>query len=211
MNPDALQRVPEEMPAPPVAADGAGVWERWQAFTVRRRTFFSLLVVVPLFLLARPRPIWYLAGLGLVLLGLALRVAASGYLIKSAQLTVSGPFAHMRHPLYVASFAVAMGYSAMSGHWCAFPIMAVLYVAIYGPTIAFEESFLAEKFGGAYDEYRARVPGVFPRLRCAPGSWRGFRWALVVFNKEHVNAAGVAAIALAFAVRLLIWLTSAQA
>jgi protein-S-isoprenylcysteine O-methyltransferase Ste14 len=203
MNPEALHRVAEEMPAPPVAAQGAGLWERWQAFTVRRRTVFSLVVVVPLFVLARPTPKWYLAGLAAIVLGVAMRLVASGYLIKSAQLTVTGPFAHVRHPLYIASFANAMGCCAMSGHWCAFPIVGLLYVAVYGPTVAFEESFLAGKFGEAYDAYRRQVPALLPRWRSPRGSWRGFRWALVLFNKEHVNVLGVATIAAAFALRLL--------
>jgi protein-S-isoprenylcysteine O-methyltransferase Ste14 len=203
MNPEALQRVAEEMPAPPVVAEGASVWERWQAFTVRRRTLFSLLVIVPLVVIARPTLAWYLTGVAFILVGICLRIVASGYLIKSAQLTVGGPFAHMRHPLYVASSLIAMGCCAMSGRWLAFPIVAGLFVAVYGPTVAFEERFLGDKFGDAYREYRARVPAVLPRLRPPPGSWSGFRWALVLFNKEHVNASGVAAIVLGFAARLL--------
>ncbi len=204
MNQEALQRVPDELPAPPVVADGAGLWERWKAFTVRRRTVFSPIVFMPLFLVAQPTPAWYLAGLGIVTLGVAMRVAASGYLIKSAELTVTGPFAYMRHPLYAASFVIAMGGCAMTGLWWAFPVMAALFAVIYGPTVAFEEGFLVEKYGEAYKEYRARVPAVIPRLRHAQGAWRGFRWGLVLFNKEHINASGVAVIALAFAVRLLV-------
>jgi protein-S-isoprenylcysteine O-methyltransferase Ste14 len=204
MNPEALQRVRDEMPGPPVVADGAGLWERWQAFTIRRRTLFSLLVVVPLVGLARAAPTWYLVGSALMVLGIALRVVASGYLIKSAQLTVTGPFAHMRHPLYLANFVIAMGYCAMSGRWSTFPVVAALFVAVYAPTIAFEESFLADKFGDTYVQYRARVPSLFPRWRAAPGSWAGFRWSLVLFNKEHVNVSGLVALAAAFAVRLLL-------
>ncbi len=204
MNPEALRQIQDEMPTPPVVAEGAGLWQRWQAFTVRRRTLFSLLVAVPLIALARESSVWYLTGLALGLLGVSMRVLASGYLIKAAQLTVTGPFAHMRHPLYVANFVIGMGCCAMSGRWQAFPIVAVLFVAIYGPTIAFEESFLTDKFGETYLRYRARVPAFLPRWRVASGSWSGFRWSLVLFNKEHVNVSSLVAIAVVFAVRRLL-------
>ncbi len=54
-------------------------------------------------------------GVAMVLLGEGLRVWATGHLIKTDALTISGPYAYLRHPLYVGTLSIAAGFACM-GH-----------------------------------------------------------------------------------------------
>ena len=46
--------------------------------------------------------------------GLLLRAYASGYVKKNAELTVTGPYAYTRNPLYLGSMLMAFGFAAAS-------------------------------------------------------------------------------------------------
>ncbi|MCA9399552.1 MAG: isoprenylcysteine carboxylmethyltransferase family protein, partial [Candidatus Omnitrophica bacterium] len=48
-------------------------------------------------------------GLWVVIIGLLVRTWANGYAIKTEKLTTSGPYAHIRNPLYVGSFLIMTG------------------------------------------------------------------------------------------------------
>ena len=72
----------------------------------RVRLGYPLAVVVVWF--SRPAPPSIFAG-GLVgALGLCLRAYAAGYLHKQEVLTVSGPYAYTRNPLYLGSATMAL-------------------------------------------------------------------------------------------------------
>ena len=53
---------------------------------------------------ARPRPGLYAAGLVLAVLGVGIRLWAAGTIHKGREITISGPYAWVRHPLYVGWF-----------------------------------------------------------------------------------------------------------
>jgi len=171
---------------------------------VRRRTTFTLLALVPLVIFAQPLLPAVLLGLGCLIAGVAIRVAAAGFVLKEEELAVRGPFAHTRNPLYLGSFFVALGGCVMSGVWISLPVILSLFALVYYTVIRDEEQFLRERFGREYDDYCRRTPRFVPRLRVPAGSWGDFRWQRVWLNKEHVNALGVAVACLAFAVQLIL-------
>jgi protein-S-isoprenylcysteine O-methyltransferase Ste14 len=81
------------------------------------------------------------------------------------RLIVGGAYRHVRNPMYVATAAVIVG----EGLAFAQPILFVA-AAVYVTTLAVfarrvEEPRLAERFGAAYDEYRAAVPAWRPRIK----------------------------------------------
>lgn len=180
------------------------LWCRWRRFAVRRRTALTLLVLAPLVIFAQPTVPMYLLGLALIVAGVAIRVAASGYILKEEELAVRGPFAHTRNPLYFGSLLVTLGGWAMSGLWAALPIVLALFALVYYTVILDEEQFLSDQFGQDYVAYRRRTPRFVPRLRAPAHSWGGFRWHRVWHNKEHVNLVGVAIACLAFAARFVL-------
>lgn len=116
--------------------------------------------------MARPKPEFLALSLILVLPGLWLRGYASGYVKKNTELTVTGPYAHTRNPLYLGSMTMAFGFAvAARSAWIAMAL-AALFAAIYIPVIRAEEEYLRGVFPG-FDAYAEKVPRLLPRLTAA--------------------------------------------
>jgi protein-S-isoprenylcysteine O-methyltransferase Ste14 len=140
------------------------------------------------------------ASLVLVVPGLWLRGYAAGYVRKNAELTRTGPYAHTRNPLYLGSMMIAFGFAVASGSWIIFVALAVLFLAIYLPTIRSEEQFLRGKFAG-FDEYAAQVPRLLPRLTPAKTTDTAgeFSRELYLHHREYNALMGAVAIYVALA------------
>ena len=68
--------------------------------------------------LALARPTWasWRTGVLVALAGEAVRIWAAGHLEKGREVTRSGPYRWMRHPLYVGSSILALGIVIASRH-----------------------------------------------------------------------------------------------
>lgn len=151
------------------------------------------------------------ASIVLVAPGLWLRGYAAGYVKKNAELTTTGPYAYTRNPLYLGSMMIAFGFAAAAASWIIFAALAMLFAAIYVPTIQGEEMFLRERFAG-FDEYARRVPRLLPRFRWATVSEgaepeagsAGFSWGLYLKHREYNALMGAGAIYLALALKLAV-------
>jgi Phospholipid methyltransferase len=159
----------------------------------------------------RAQPTWkkMLLSLLLVVPGLWLRAYAAGYVRKNAELTFTGPYAYTRNPLYLGSMMIAFGFAAAAASWVILIALAILFAAIYAPTILSEEAYLREHFAG-FDAYAAKVPRLLPRLTPASfpadenasgGRFSGEQWR---HHREYNALMGAGAIYLALAVRLLL-------
>lgn len=166
-------------------------WERVQRFLVRRRTFFTLLVPLILVVLAKPRAGWLPWGIALALAGEMVRIWAAGHLVKGTQLTISGPFAYLRHPLYLGSLLIATGYCLMTGLRLSFPIVWALYALFFLSAIFHEEKALEAAFGDQYRSYKAQTPFLWPRLTSFPAPHNSFSFHRVRTNREPRVALGV--------------------
>lgn len=167
------------------------------------------LLVVPFLLLARPTPGLMLAGGALAVAGLLLRAWAAGVIHKEKELTVQGPYAFTRNPLYLGSFFLGLGVTVAGGLWYFVLLFGVFYWAIYGKTIRGEAALLEELFGDRYRHYASRVPLVLPRLtpyRPPPGGHRASftfeRWRR---NREYEALLGTVA-GFAFLAAKMWWL-----
>jgi protein-S-isoprenylcysteine O-methyltransferase Ste14 len=121
------------------------IFKLWQQAPCPRAVVWSLALVVP---------------------GVWLRGYASGYVKKNAELTVTGPYAYTRNPLYLGSMLIAAGFAVALESWLVAAVLAVGFAVIYIPTIASEERFLRATFA-RFDEYCQRVPRILPRLTAA--------------------------------------------
>lgn len=146
-------------------------------------------------------------SLALVIPGLALRAAASGTVKKNRELTVTGPYACTRNPLYLGSALIAAGFALALLSWPFALLLAVVFVVIYVPVIASEEKFLRAAFA-EFDDYCRRVPRFIPRFtpagmsrdRTLPavsqpvtrGDSGGFSFALYLKHSEYNAALGAA-------------------
>jgi protein-S-isoprenylcysteine O-methyltransferase Ste14 len=142
---------------------------RWQKVARRIRVPLGFCVAaLYVFELWRqaPRPAAVAWSLALVLPGLWLRGYASGYVKKNRELTVTGPYAHTRNPLYLGSMLIAAGFAVALLSWPVAVVLAIGFTAIYVPVIASEERFLGATFAG-FEAYCRLVPRLIPRLTAA--------------------------------------------
>lgn len=144
--------------------------------------------------LARPRASLVVAGLGLALLGEALRLWASGHIEKTRALATGGPYAHTRNPLYLGSMLMGLGVAAGSASpWCV-GLVALYFAAFYPRVMREEAAFLRGKFPEEYPGWAAAVPLLLPRLRPAGPRATRFAWARVAGNREWRTALALPAI-----------------
>jgi len=145
----------------------------------------------------KPQPVFILWSLPLVMAGLWLRGYAAGYVKKNRELTMTGPYAHVRNPLYLGSILIAAGFAValMSAAFAA--ALVAFFVLIYVPVIASEEAFLRDTFL-EFEWYCARVPRLIPRITPArtpdgPRDQSGsFSFALYRKHREYNSAIGAA-------------------
>jgi len=164
----------------------AGVFARW-----RVRVGYILAIAVLWF--ARPTPRSIAIGAAIGLIGLWLRALAAGYLHKQNVLTVTGPYAYTRNPLYFGSSFLALGAAVAACSWISGAILIVYFALVYSVVMRREEGELRGHHGVAFDEYARAVPLFFPRLTPAklsgesPGA---FSFAQYRKNHEHQAALG---------------------
>lgn len=112
------------------------------------------------------------SGLGLVIWGrLALgsfydvSSAAGARLYADHRLVVHGPFAHVRHPMYLGIEMAGIGGLVLYRTWTT----VFLAVAFLGLVVRArrEEELLRLEFGDEWEAYRHQVPGWLPRIRHA--------------------------------------------
>jgi len=153
----------------------------------RFRVFLGFLSGIAVFVLARPTKQTIVIGLPIVLAGEAIRIWAAGHLNKSREVTRSGPYRFVAHPLYLGSSLIGAGLAVGAGSIAVVVIVAAYLLLTLSAAIRSEEAFLREKFGAAYDEYKGQR--VVDRTR-------RFSWQQAMANREYRAVAGVVAAAL---------------
>jgi len=176
----------------------------WQRIARRIRVPLGFVFAAVFLWLARPSWHSLLWSLLLVGPGVWLRAFASGYVRKNAELTTTGPYAYTRNPLYLGSMMIAFGFAAAAGSWVILVALAVLFAAIYLPTIQSEEAYLRGHFAG-FDAYAARVPRLLPRLTPAPTDAEHGRFSAALYRQHREYNCGMGSVAIytALLVRLV--------
>jgi protein-S-isoprenylcysteine O-methyltransferase Ste14 len=114
----------------------------------------------------------------LVALGVGVRVWGSGNLRKNQEITRTGIYRMVRHPLYAGSLAVFLAFFLSIGN----PVLgAVLWAGmvalVYYPTMIDEEAWLAAHYPDQTEEYR-HLPRLLPDPRRLPDAIRSDRFTL---------------------------------
>ena len=147
------------------------------------RVFAGFLMVAAFAWFSQPSTGSLAIGVPVAFLGLALRAWAAGHLEKNQQLTMSGPYAHVRNPLYVGTLTAAAGFAIASREWPLAVLFAAAFILIYLPVVELEEQHLRGLFQ-YFPEYAAKVPKLLPRFTPA-NSGKVFRWSLYRKNREY--------------------------
>lgn len=162
-------------------------------FVARLRVFTGFLLVAAFLWLSRPTWMSLAFGIPVAILGLAIRAWAAGHLEKNLALTVSGPYAFVRNPLYIGTLTAAAGFIIASRRWELGLLFAAVFLLIYLPVVELEEQHLRSLFPD-YGDYARAVPKLIPRVTPAtpaatPHS-KPFRWSLYLGNREYEALAG---------------------
>lgn len=174
----------------------------------RLRTRLPWLAVPLVLLWAEPSWLALEVGAVLALLGLLLRGWAAGTIVKNQQLTVAGPYAFTRNPLYLGSFLIGVGLAVATGKVVLLIPTLAFFATIYVGTVGEEERRLEALYGEAYAHYRDRVPAFLPRptpYRPGRAERPAFRLGRYLGHREYQAALGVLAMLAALAADYFVW------
>ncbi len=133
-------------------------------------------------------------GLILVSLGVWVRLWALGVILKKRELASSGPYAFVRHPLYLGTLLLWWGFffasSWLFGCLASLPF-ALVYYLFYKPQITHEETVLIKLFGQDYKDYQDAVPAFWPRFRLLKSQQPGFSFKRMLKNKAWQLLLGI--------------------
>jgi len=80
-------------------------------------------------------------------------------------LVTEGVYRRIRHPMYAALWLYAIGQALVVPNWIVGPAYLVTFGLLYALRVNAEERLMRERFGNAYEAYRARTK------RLVPGIW----------------------------------------
>ena len=161
-------------------------------FLTRFRVFLGFVFAALALYLATPTPTTLLVGASVSVVGELLRLWAAGHLEKSREVTRSGPYQFTRHPLYLGSSLIGIGFAIAANHITVAIIVVAYLLLTLTAAMRSEEAHLREKFGDAYDAYVERRSEPMPRR---------FSWQRAIYNREHHTIAGLVAGFLILAVK----------
>lgn len=163
-----------------------GIRKAW----VKGRMWVAVAALVPLLRYADFR-----------LLGVAFAVSLAGELIqlwcfasldKRRTLAFNGLYKHVRNPMYLGRYLLAMGYLVLLFPAISIPVATVLYGFYMVNRVRREERALREVFGEPYEAYCRHVNRFWPSWRGMEGGTLWFwDWRLLRQNHGPANLAGM--------------------
>ena len=152
--------------------------------TVRRIPIYLGALLLVLF--AKP----YFPGIGvgliLIFLGESIRIWAAGHLQKNEILTVTGPYAYVKNPLYIGTILITMGFCILADNIYLLAVATFMFCFHYIPyKKRIEGDRLKKRFGIQYEDYDQKVPEYLPRW--TPYSDKRVSWQFRCFieNSEE--------------------------
>jgi protein-S-isoprenylcysteine O-methyltransferase Ste14 len=129
---------------------------------IRRIPIFMLALLLVIF--AKPDLPGMIVGIILVLLGEGIRIWAAGHLQKNEVLTVTGPYAYVKNPLYIGSILITTGFCILAGNIYLLAASTFMFCFHYIPyKKRVEGERLRHLFGSQFDDYDQKVPDYIPR------------------------------------------------
>ncbi len=186
----------------PSQSDWKSTHSTWSLVARRLRVPLGFAFAILYVWLARPTGTSLLIGGLLLVPGLMLRALASGHVQKDKQLTITGPYAYTRNPLYLGSLILAAGFAVAARNWWIVGTMVVIFGLIYIPVIAGEESFLRHTFP-EYDDYARHVPRMLPRFTRYRDQKATYSSERYWKHREYQAALGCAALLVILVIKLV--------
>jgi protein-S-isoprenylcysteine O-methyltransferase Ste14 len=178
--------------------------------TTPRQALEFLLCVLTL-LLSDPTAHSLAVGLSLSVVGMVLRIFATGYRYSESVFMVRGPYRFVRHPHYLGTILVATGMCVAGRNAAAAVITFLVLAYVYQSLVKAEERRLMQSWGPRYRIFKANVSAIIPQIiPVVPAGGQGivfsFKKSLLKGRVRELNA--FFAISLVFS--LLYWSGVAQ-
>ena len=129
------------------------------------RQLIGIALIALLSWLGHPTTLSFWIGMPLVVLGTAVRMWAAGVIFKNQVLATTGPYAFVRHPLYVGNILVLAGFGVASALWWAPPLLLAFFIFYYPTAIEYEDRKLHRIFGEQWSDWSVEVRALLPRRR----------------------------------------------
>ena len=174
------------------------VRETLVAGIARLRVALGFVFGVLVLILAQPTRRSLIVGMSIAACGELFRMWAAGHIHKSREITTSGPYRWVPHPLYLGSSVMGIGLAVACASIPVGILIAMYLVTALTSAIKSEETYLRRAFGDQYDLYRSGIEA--KRRSSGPASRRRFSLAQAMANREWR-----AVIGLVIGMLLLIW------
>ena len=80
------------------------------------------------------------------------------------QLVRSGPYARVRHPIYLGMLLFLLALAVALGHWLQLVVAVPVFLAGTAIRTRTEDALLEQSFGDEFRAYRKSTPALFPKL-----------------------------------------------
>jgi len=151
---------------------------------IRRIPLFIGAILLIVF--ARPHSTGILIGLLLIFLGEMIRIWAAGHLQKNEVLTVTGPYAYVKNPLYIGSIFITAGFCILADNIYLLAAAFFMFCFHYIPyKKRVEGDRLKKIFGNQYEDYDQAVPEYLPRWTPYPHEKVSWQFKCFIENSEE--------------------------
>jgi protein-S-isoprenylcysteine O-methyltransferase Ste14 len=172
---------------------GPGGGQAYQRQARRNKMNFRKVRRIPVFigailllLFAKPEPIGIVVGMVLVIVGEVIRIWAAGHLQKNEFLTVTGPYAYVKNPLYIGTILITAGFCIFADN---IYILAAATFAFCFHYIPYKKKIEGDRlkniFGSQYVDYDEKVPEYIPRATPYSNVKARWRFKNLIENSEE--------------------------
>ena len=154
-------------------------------------------------LTSHPLPLSIAFGTPLVIIGMLVRLYASGFVMKNKELATHGPYALVRHPLYTGNIVSIVGFAVAGATLWALPVALIFFWFYYPPAIEYEDRKLRRLFDRQWEQWAGSTPALVPDF----GNVRQVRGGSWSFAKSmRQNGEGIIAVYIV----VCLWITIAR-
>lgn len=149
-----------------------------------------------------PKVFWY--GAPVSIFGELIQMWAGSQLHKDEHFTVSGPYSHVRNPMYMGRFFLGLGFFIMTVNPYLIAGYVVLFAAYAHMRVNREESKLQVIFAPDYQHYCSEINRWLPKFKAYSRSEaKNASWAQVCVNHENINMLGTLVVLAAVYIRII--------
>ena len=151
---------------------------------IRRVPLFigGLLLVI----FAKPNFPGVIVGIFLIIIGEGIRIWAAGHLQKNETLTVTGPYAYVKNPLYIGSILITTGFCILADNIYLLAAATFMFCFHYIPyKKKVEGDRLKKIFGSPFEDYDQNVPDYIPRRTPYSSQKNPWRFGTLIENSEE--------------------------